>query len=524
MQGRPESIALVDVSYLFAKSWHAMGRDAHPGEAAQATLDAICAVRESVAHTILCLDAPPYWRKAEYPEYKGQRERPSDEEIAQKKWLLDRIEKDGYSIARVQGFEADDLCATLAIRYSEFCEDIRIVSADKDCAQCVGYRVRMFVPPVGQRPGEVRGPSEVMTKFGVEPRDIPLYLALCGDKSDNIPGVPKVGGTTAAKWIQEMRLDTIPKLVAEMAKQHELGARTPAVWRNLATCSDKLQLWLKLTTLRTDVPIDHEALLALLVRREVAPLVVDEDIERAAIQEETSEMPGDVTTDVDDVQDAEFDPISRAPEGYTAPPLKPKSALAGEFASLGIDAAAIAEQTAREPSKPTTALAKTTATVTEDLQPLDIDSAYRLAKAFTNGRLYSKFHSPEAIFTIIVKARELGLKVTTALDGFHIIEGKPSASADMIRALAMRHPDCEYFRLVDSSAESATWETKHRRHPELTRYTYTLAEAKQAGLNGGNWSKRPRDMVTKTAGSKLARLVYPEATMGLYCPEEFSSE
>lgn len=502
MAERPESIALVDVSYLFAKNWHAQSRDAHPGEAAQATLDAICAVRESVAHTILCLDAPPYWRKAEYPEYKGQRERPSDEEIAQKKWLLDRIEKDGYSIARVQGFEADDLCATLAMRYSDFCKDIRIVSADKDCAQCVGYLVRMFVPPVGQHPGEVRGTEEVLGKFGVEPRNIPLYLALCGDKSDNIPGVPKVGGTTAAKWIQEMRLDTVEKLGNEMAKQGQLGAKMPAVWRNLASVYQHLPLWLKLTTLRTDVPIDHEALL---VRREVAPLVVDEDIERAAIQEETSmgDMAEDVENAADErIKDAEFDPISRAPEGYVAPPLEaPKPQV-----------------------EHTTALAKKASAVTEDLQPLDINAAYRLATAFANGRLYSKFHSAEAIFTIIVKARELGLKVTTALDGFHIIEGKPSASADMIRALAMRHPDCEYFRLVDSSAESATWETKHRRHPEPTRYTYTLAEAKQAGLNGGNWAKRPRDMVTKTAGSKLARLVYPEATMGLYCPEEFSSE
>lgn len=508
MQERPDSIALVDTSYLFAKAWHGQPSDAQPGHAARATLDAIVAVRESVAHTILCLDAPPYWRKEIYPEYKGQRGRPSDEEIAQKKWLLERIEKDGYSIARVQGFEADDLCATLAMHYSEFCSDIRIVSADKDCAQCVGHGVRMFVPPVGERPGEIRGTAEVKAKFGVEPRDMALYLALCGDKSDNIPGVPKVGGTTAAKWIVENGLHTIDALGSEIAKMSQLGAKMPAVWRNLASVYQHLPLWLRLTTLRTDVPIDHEALL---VCRDVKPLVVDEDIERAALQEE-SDM-GDMADDCEysdredvkqrsaEVQDAVFDPISRAPEGYVAPPLEPKQSAPA----------------------PTTALAKTQA-VTEDLQPLDIDSAYRLAKAFTNGRLYSKFHSPEAIFTIIVKARELGLKVTTALDGFHIIEGKPSASADMIRALAMRHPDCEFFRLVDSSADSATWETKRKSHPEATRYTYTLAEAKQAGLNGGNWSKRPRDMVTKTAGSKLARLVYPEATMGLYCPEEFSAE
>jgi 5'-3' exonuclease len=478
------SIALVDLSYLFAKSWHGQPRDAMPGHAAQVTMELLAAVRESVDHTIVCLDAPPYWRKEIYPEYKGQRERPSDEELAQKKWVLEQIEKDGYRVAKVQGFEADDLCATLAKDYGCWCPDVRIVSADKDCAQCVNDRVRMFVPAVGGRHAEIRGPAEVVAKFGVRPKDMALLLALCGDKSDNLPGVPKVGAKTAAGWINEF--GDAGSIASMSCQVVGAGGKIPATVQSLYDCASKLGMWLKLTTLRTDVPIDADALLE---RGAVKPMVEDEEM---TVKE------SEVTQSVGAVQDAEFDPISKAPEGYVAPPLHAQKA---------------------EPVQ-TTALAKTQSTVTEDLQPLDIDSAYRLAKAFTNGRLYSKFHSPEAIFTIIVKARELGLKVTTALDGFHIIEGKPSASADMIRSLAERHPDCEYFRLIESSAESATWETKHRKHPEPTRYTYTLAEARQAGLSGGNWYKRPRDMVTKTAGSKLARLVYPGAVGGLYCPSE----
>jgi len=137
-----------------------------------------------------------------------------------------------------------------------------------------------------------------------------------------------------------------------------------------------------------------------------------------------------------------------------------------------------------------------------------------------NSRLYAKFGNADAIFAVILRGREIGLGMTTALDGFHVIEGKPSPSADLIRSLAEDDPNCEYLMLVSADDTQATWETKHRRHPNPTRYTYTIEDARQAGLTSGNWVKRKREMLTKTAGSKLARIVYPRATMGLYSPEE----
>lgn len=482
-----QSIALVDLSYLFKKNWHGQPRDAAPGAAAQAVLDQLAGVRESVEHVIVCLDSPPYKRKEIYPEYKAQREKPADEEISQKRWLLDRIERDGYCVARAKGYEADDIIATLCKAYS-WCGDVRIIGADKDCAQCVTERVRMFVPAVGQRPAEVRGPAEIKAKYGVAPADMGLWLALAGDSGDNIKGVPGIGAKKAAELIENcVNLVGIAEALADSSTDAKRGK----MWDALATHWEDLRLGLQLTALDTDAPVDADELL---VRREAQKLVEDEMGDMA------DDI--DVTQPANAVTDAEFDPISRAPEG--APP-------------VSLDSAARAPS--QPPPKPTTALAKTSA-VTEDLQPLDIESALRMAKGLYNGRLYGKFPSVDAVFTIIVKARELGLKVTSALDGFHVIEGKPSASADMMRALAERHPDCEYFRIIESSAERATWETKHKRHPEPTTYTYTIAEAKLAGLISGNWAKRPRDMLTKTAASKLARLVYPGATVGLYCPSE----
>jgi 5'-3' exonuclease len=486
---QPRSIALVDLSYLFKKNWHGQPRDAQPGAAAQAVLDQLAAVRESVEHVIVCLDSPPYRRKQLDPAYKAQREKPADEELSQKKWLLERIERDGYQVARAKGYEADDVIATLCNAYT-WCGDLRIIGSDKDVSQCVTETCRMFVPSVGERPAEVRGPDEIRTKYGVDPSDMGLWLALVGDSGDNIPGVPGIGAKKAAELIGNcVNLVGISEAMADALSDPKAGK----MWHTLAANWEQLEKSIALTRLELDAPVDA---VALLERREAQKLVEDE------MQEDLGE---ESQATVASVSEAEFDPISRAPEGYVAPPLES------------------VKRASEPPPKPTTALAKTRPTTTDDLQPLDVASAWRMAKGLYNGRLYGKFPSVDAVFTIIVKARELGLKVTSALDGFHVIEGKPSASADMMRALAERHPDCEYFRIIDSSAESATWETKHRRHPEATRYTYTIAEARLAGLTGGNWAKRPRDMLTKTAASKLARLVYPGATVGLYCPEELDA-
>jgi len=481
------SIALVDLSYLFKKNWHGMPRDSAPGAAAQQTLEQLAGIRESVEHVIVCLDSPPYNRKQLDPQYKAQREKPADEEVSQKRWLLDRIERDGFRVARAKGYEADDVIATLCKTYW-WCPDVRIIGADKDCAQCVTENVRMFVPAVGQRPAEVRGPAEIKAKFGVEPKDMGLWLALVGDSSDNIRGVPGIGPKKAAELIQNcVNLIGIGEAMADAASEE----KPSAMWKSLAAHWEALQLGVKLTALDTAVPLDG---VELLEKRQPQKLVEDDMLEEDVGEETEASGKG--------VAEAEFDPISRAPEGYVVPPVTDSAKAPSE-----------------PPKAPTTALAKS-GSVTEDLQPLDLEAGYRLAKAIHNGRMYGKFPSDMAIFTIIVKARELGLKITTALDGFHVIDGKPSPSADMMRALAERHPECEYFRIIESSDESATWETKHRRYPEPTRYTYTIAEAKRAGLTSGNWAKRPRDMLTKTAASKLARLVYPGATVGLYCPEE----
>jgi len=496
LSGRYRSIALVDISYLWKKNWHGQPRDAKPGHAAQRTLDDLAGIRESVEHVIVCCDYPPYRRRELFPEYKAQRAAPESEELAQKRWLLERIEKDGYVVARAKGFEADDVIWTLSCEYGRWCEDVRIVASDKDLACCVRGPVRMFVPPVGERPAEIRDEEGIRAKYGVDPCDMPLWLALCGDSSDNIPGVPGIGPKKAAELIGNcVDMNGIAEMLATKAQDPKAGK----MWESLATHWEQLRISERLTRLEL-APVDANALLD---KREPEKLVEDDG-------EESEEMMNGHDTAQNEVQDAEFVPISKAPDGYVAPPVE----------------SAVKTKSDPPPAEPKSdALAKTKpepgmGLVTDDLQPTDLKSATTIARWIHNGRLYPQFASPEAIFTIIVRGKEMGLGVTTSLAGFHLIEGKPSASADLIRSLAERDPECEYFMVVESTPEKATWETKHRKHPKPIQYTYTIQEAKQAGLNSGNWAKRPRDMLTKTAASKLARLVYPGATLGLYCPEE----
>jgi 5'-3' exonuclease len=503
-----ESIALVDLSYLFKKNWHGTPRDAKPGAAAQTTLDQLAGVRESVDHVIVCCDAPPYRRKEIDPEYKAHREAPEDAEVSQKRWLMDRIVKAGYQVAKAKGYEADDIIASLALAYA-WCPDVRIIGCDKDCSQCVTESVRMFVPAVGDRPGEIRGPTEVLAKFGVAPKDMALWLALVGDTSDNIKGVPGIGPKKAAGLITDC--GSLTGIAEALAVGDEDG-KPNAMWRSLATHWHQLVASLKLTTLEMTAPIDA---VLLLEKRAPAKLVADDSFD-----DPISHPPLHTKEPMAQAYDA--------PEANDTTPEPPKAGTTEAEWEPKTGPASKVEGKAEAPAEPKapSALARTEdfGTVDMDLQPQDLRSARTIARWIHNGQLYPQFPTPEAVFTIIMRGKELGVGVTTSLAGFHLIEGKPSASADLIRSLAERHEDCEYFRLVESTPESATWETKHRAHPEPTRYTYTLAEAKQAGLNNGNWQKRPRDMVAKTAGSKLARIVYPGATIGLYGSDELEDQ
>jgi len=168
----------------------------------------------------------------------------------------------------------------------------------------------------------------------------------------------------------------------------------------------------------------------------------------------------------------------------------------------------------------TTALTTTTVTTGATLafEPRDIADAVRLAQILVASRLLPRsIATPEAAFAVICTGRELGLTAMQSLRSIHIIEGKPTMSADLMVALCKKSSVCRYFRLVESTAERAVYETARRDDPEPTRLAFTMHEAQAAGVSGkDNWKRFPAAMLRARAASALVRAVYPDVLLGVY--------
>jgi hypothetical protein len=138
---------------------------------------------------------------------------------------------------------------------------------------------------------------------------------------------------------------------------------------------------------------------------------------------------------------------------------------------------------------------------------------------------------------VIIRGREIGIPALTALDCFHVVEGRPSPSAHLIGDLIRKHPDCEWYVLVTSTNEIATYEFKHRFKKDPITFAYSIDDAVDAGLckreitprdwsakdgkdHRGQWDKRRREMLRKTALVQGGRALFPGAGLGLIAIEE----
>ena len=161
---------------------------------------------------------------------------------------------------------------------------------------------------------------------------------------------------------------------------------------------------------------------------------------------------------------------------------------------------------------------------THSFEPRDINEALAVARTLVASRLLPKsVGTPEAAFAIIMTGREMGLTAMQALRSIHVIEGKPTMSADLMLALVKRSNVCQYFRLVESTAEIATYECLRTGEPAPTRMSFALEEAKAAGLVGkDNWRKYPAAMLRARCIAALARAVFPDVMLGVYETDELA--
>jgi DNA polymerase-1 len=193
------------------------------------------------------MDAPGRtFRDDLFDAYKAQRPPMPDDLRSQIDPLLEAIPALGLPLLRIEGVEADDVIGTLATQAARDGLSVVISTGDKDMAQLVGDRVTLVNTMFDTKLDR----AGVKAKFDVMPEQIVDYLSLVGDSADNIPGVPKVGPKTAAKWLAEYgNLDGI------ISKASEIGGK---VGESLREHLKTLELSRQLATIRLDVALPLE--------------------------------------------------------------------------------------------------------------------------------------------------------------------------------------------------------------------------------------------------------------------------
>ena len=245
-------LVLIDGSSYLYRAFHALPPLSNAaGEPTGALFGVVNMLRghlkEAPEHIAFVLDASgPTFRDALFPEYKAQRPPMPDELRAQVAPMMAIVQALGIPLLRVTGVEADDVIGTLAVQAAAQGMQVVVSTSDKDMAQLVRPGVKLVNTMSGSR---LDSDAAVLAKFGVRADQIIDYLALMGDTVDNIPGVPKCGPKTAAKWLAEYH--TLDGVIANADK---IGGK---IGENLREALPRLPLNRTLTTIKTDVALEQ---------------------------------------------------------------------------------------------------------------------------------------------------------------------------------------------------------------------------------------------------------------------------
>ena len=248
-----KEITLIDGSSFLFRAYHAMGQaplmtsDGRMTQAIFGMTNMLKSLLREIqpVHIAVIMDAKgKTFRHDLYDQYKANRAAMPDDLREQLSYLKQIIPAMGLPLVSVSGVEADDVIGTLSTRAVALNFRVRIVSSDKDLTQLVSDKVEMVDTMKNLR----LDPEGVVKKFGVPPQQMIDYLALVGDKSDNIPGVPKVGPKTAVKWLSAFgSLDDIVNHADQI---------TGSVGVSLRAHLDQLRLSKILATIKCDVELD----------------------------------------------------------------------------------------------------------------------------------------------------------------------------------------------------------------------------------------------------------------------------
>lgn len=247
------TLLLVDGSSYLYRAYHAMAQltapDGAPTGALYGVLNMLRRLRSDYVHDYCAVvfDAKgKNFRHEMFPDYKATRPPMPDDLRPQAEALPDLVRLMGWPVLVIPQVEADDVIGTLAKMASEAGWNVVVSTGDKDMAQLVNERVTL----VNTMSGETLDIEGVKEKFGVRPDQIRDYLALMGDKVDNVPGVEKCGPKTAVKW-----LEAYGSLAGVMEHAAEIKGK---VGENLQAALPQLPLSYDLVTIKTDVDLHTE--------------------------------------------------------------------------------------------------------------------------------------------------------------------------------------------------------------------------------------------------------------------------
>jgi DNA polymerase-1 len=204
---------------------------------------------EKPTHVAVAFDVSRKTFRTElFPEYKATRAKTPDEFRSQMSYLHELVKGFGISQFEIEGYEADDIIATITKRAESEGAEVLICTGDRDSFQLVSGQTTVLYPKRGVSEMARMTPDAVQEKYGMSPEQYPDYAALRGDPSDNLPSIPGVGEKTAAKWVIEYgSLDAIFDNVEKISGK---------VGESLRANVENVRLNRKLTQLLHDAPMD----------------------------------------------------------------------------------------------------------------------------------------------------------------------------------------------------------------------------------------------------------------------------
>lgn len=247
-------IILVDVSYYMYRSyWASLQADmktfsGFPTGVLKFMVSMMHSIQRNNPRSAIVLVFDPggkNFRHQLYKEYKANRDGPPEDMMRQYKPMCDIMRAMGFTLIKKKGFEADDIIGTLARRSSESGLSTMILTGDKDLTQFLVYENVFLYDSKSEKTTDAQSLEE---RLGITPKQVPSYLAICGDTVDNIPGVQGIGPKIASKLLSDYgSIKGIYKNLDDLTKNKK---------QKFLDYREQLKLSLKLTRCNTEVPVN----------------------------------------------------------------------------------------------------------------------------------------------------------------------------------------------------------------------------------------------------------------------------